>query len=177
METDDLGQSTNSPFNDPDSLQTSELRKLYRSLDNEAKRADKMGRSELLKKVKDLLPVSTREAMSKPPIPAKADCCINALIDAFRAYVRHETWVATGNRNSDEAVKHLEDARKMCQKAVGYAVDTSGNGWEKANRVFGVLDRAMLKMRNNFTDILVSSCVMSSLLSEKHVADMEGLRQ
>lgn len=171
---------------DLESFETCALREMYRNAckrdGEDSGRAGKMGRNELLSKLRgkriDGVCTSKREpkktqAAKQPKqtkLSDKIEECFLLLLEALRAYTKHAMLSAIGRRESPEAKVYLADARKLCQEAVGCAIDQSGNGWESANRVFNVVDRALLKLRNDFNDTLVSSCVMSSLLSEEHVS-------
>lgn len=167
---------------DPDleSFETCALREMYKSVcrreGKEPARAGKMGRNELLSKLRgkriDGVCTASAGRQKRTRLADDIEECFSLLLEALRAYTRHAALAAVGKRDSDEARVYLADARKLCQEAVGCAIDHSGNGWEKANRVFNVVDRALLRMRNDFNDTLVSSCVMSALLSEEHVARM-----
>ena len=172
-------------FHEPDELSTRQLRELYRNmcgrLGRECRRADKMGRDELLSVVRRMLSEDIggvvhpdEPSVTRPLSSEKAEECYAALLEALRMYVRYYQHRHSGNSDDEHAAVCLSSARALVNEACSLAIDYAGNGWEKAGRAFSVIDRAILKMRNDFCDCLVSSCVMSSLLSEEHQARMRA---
>ena len=171
-------------FHDPDELPTKELRDLCRNmcerLGKGCSRIGKMCRRELLSKVRRMLEDEGGQAVreeSRGPSPRpvaseRAESCFALILEALRMYVDYFLYARFGNRDEERAKVCLASARSLCEEACSLAVDQHGDGWEKANRVFNVVDRAMLKLRNDFSNALVSSCVMTSLLSEEHQARM-----
>lgn len=168
-----------------EAMSTGDIRKMYRDLckkaGKEPTRADKMGRAELLSKVSQLSgfkdkPHSTVASSVVPKMSEKLSDCFMLLDEALRMYTKREILASTGNGSSAEAKTFLSTARGLCREAACKAIDASGNGWDKGNKAFNVVDRALLRMRSDFNDELVANCVMTALLSEKHQAEMAEVR-
>lgn len=163
----------------------------------------KMGRPELLKKLRALfasgdIKYETDEQSTPEPEPTKpaekpkkkpslndgassiryplnpeVDECLHLLLEAVRLYMKRDIWVTQGRKDDPQTKKYLADAQECIQKAVGLAVGINGDGWDKAARVAYCIDRALLKMRLDFNETLASTCVLCSLLSDKHAVEME----
>lgn len=186
---------------DIDAAETSLLRDVYRnSLKDrnlESKWVGKMGRPELVKKLKALLksgdiayrqdekkeeepkeqpPAKGEASRIRNPMKSSFEDCLQWLMEAIRLYAKLDVWISSGRRDDPQTKKYLEDAREATRKAVGCAIDAKGQGWDNANKLAYIVDRAVLKMRNDFNDTLVSSCVMSALMSDEHIAKMERIQ-
>lgn len=184
---------------DVDHDETGFLRQVYRDSCKDTGvvcgRIDKMGRIELTRKLKALIDsgdivVQDGEDVDKPslknaeiqepiglrhPMKQSFDECFAWLIEAIRLYMKVDVWVVCGRRSDPQTAKYLEDAKEAVRKAVGCAIKSNGEGWDNANKVAYSLDRAILRMRNDFNDTLVANCVMAALMSDKHQAEMERI--
>ena len=185
---------------DVDHDETGFLRDVYRDSVKErglvCGRIDKMGRVELTKKLKALIAsgdivIQDGEDADKPslknaesqetsgiryPMKHSVNDCFNWLMEAIRLYMKVDVWVNSGRREDPQTKKYLNDAREAVRKAVGCAIKSNGEGWDNANKAAYVLDRAILNMRNDFNDTLVANCIVASLMSDKHQAEMEKIR-
>lgn len=179
--------------------ETAFLRDVYRDACKDkglvVNRIDKMGRIELTKKLKALIDsgdieLQDGEDADKPslknaerqetvgmryPMKQSFNDCFTWLIEAIRLYMKVDVWVNSGRRSDPQTKKYLDDAREAVRKAVGCAIKSNGEGWDNANKAAYVLDRAILNMRNDFNDTLVANCIMASLMSDKHQAEMEKI--
>jgi len=186
---------------DLDKCETSELRKLYAKACNdcgiECRRAGKMGRNELHRKVVDLVKKgiivriqSLQDAGKGCTEKTKATCseatrvvpdsvqeCFDHLMEAARLFMKYDIWVTQGRKDDPKAKKYLELARGSVRSAVGSVINLKGEGWDTAGKVAYCIDRAMARLRNEFSDTLVSNCVMSALLSDEHQLAMELKKQ
>ena len=179
--------------------ETAFLRDVYRDACRDkglvVNRIDKMGRIELARKLKALIDSGDIELQDgddadKPslknaesqetigirnPIKHSFDECFTWLIEAIRLYMKVDVWVSCGRRSDPQTAKYLEDAKEAVRKAVGCAIKSNGEGWDSANKVAYSLDRAILRMRNDFNDTLVANCIMAALMSDKHQAELERI--
>lgn len=184
---------------DVDHDETCYLRQVYRDSCKDrglvVNRIDKMGRIELARKLKALIgsgdiELQDGEDVDRPspksaerqepigmrhPMRQSFNDCFNWLLEAIRLYMKVDVWVNSGRRNDPQTAKYLDDAREAVRKAVGCAIRSNGEGWDNANKAAYVLDRAILNMRNDFNDTLVANCIMASLMSDKHQAEMEKI--
>lgn len=167
----------------------------------------KMGRPELLKKARALLTEGrivlvpaggdgdaedaedaedTEAAPADPGFPSgirhplnqKADDALHSLLEALRLYLRREIWISAGRKDDPQTKVYLKDAQERVREAVGQAIDLKGGGWDKAARLAYYIDRALMKLRLDFTETLASNCVLCALLSEEknQAAMKEALR-
>lgn len=173
-----------------DEVPTPELRKLYRASCNdrdvECKWIDKLSRAELVKRIGILvgsgdIKVEESDEKDEPvqsggiryPMKPTYEECVQSLLEALRLYIKADIWIQSGRRDDPQTRKYVSDARAAVQRAVGHAIEADGSGWDRANKIAYTVDRAMLRMRNDFNDTLVSNCVTCSLLSDKHAVEME----
>ena len=182
---------------DIDGAETTRLRKLYASSCEErgveCRRVNKMGRNELLKKIRELIrsgdlgrPRDPEEPeMEVPddgvlgirhPLKDPVEACFRDLLESVRLYLRHDLWCAQGRSSDPQAHKYLSDARECVRRAVVAAIDANGSGWDRASKLMYCVDRALLKMRTDFNETLAANCVMEALLSDEHQARMEKAR-
>lgn len=188
---------------DIEHAETSELRGLYRTacadIGLSSKWVGKMGRPELLKKIRALVDSGDIELVTrgrdviaacneakteeKPslndgaskiryPLNPDVDECLHLLLEAVRLYMRRDIWISQGRKDDPQTKKYLADAQECVRKAVGFAVGIDGDGWDKAAKMAYYIDRALLRMRLDFNETLASTCVMCSLLSDKHAVEM-----
>lgn len=184
---------------------TAMVRGMYRTacerLGIEGRWIGKMGRPELLKKARALLAEGrialvpaggagdaedAEDAPADPgfprgirhPLNQKADDALHSLLEALRLYLRREIWISAGRKDDPQTKVYLKDAQERVREAVGQAIDLKGGGWDKAARLAYYIDRALMKLRLDFTETLASNCVLCALLSEEknQAAMKEALR-
>lgn len=179
------------------SAETAALRELYvRSCAErgvECKWPGKMNRNELMKKLEALVAsgdIGRPERSSDQEVCDETDGargirrsmneivedCFQNLLEALRLYVMRDAWIASGKANDPQAAKYLKDARECVRKAVGATIGQNGTDWDRAIHLMTCVDRALLKMRVDFSETVASNCVMSALMSDEHQARMEAAR-
>lgn len=113
------------------------------------------------------------EIRTKQVLPDLVEECAEHLKTALRLYIKRRMWLSTSDhRNDPEVVEYLAQAKKAVARAVCCIVTQEGNGYERGSRMMQLFDTAITEMRNEFTDALVATAVMNTLLSDKHQVEM-----
>lgn len=111
------------------------------------------------------------------PLPDQIDECMGHLLDALRLYVRRRMWLSSGSYDKRVVETLKTMAKDKVRTATGCVLTADGRGYERGSKLASLLDFAITEMRTEFTDWLVANTVMATLMSEKHMMEMESIRE